>query len=129
MCTIIGMLQGTERFQVEFKSSYWWNFQINDSIFKSFIAPEPIQCPATHPYALEKGKCCCYENVVQDQILQPSIETPCIECDDSDPSNEFNERKDCFDDLQSEYCINYGNFNFLVYPNRYVQYKSLERYF
>ena len=89
---------------------------------KSFIAPEPIQCPATHRYALEKGKCCCEEMVVKNNILQPSIETPCTECDDGDLSNNATEQIDCFAVLMSEYCINYGNFSFLLHPNRYVQY-------
>ena len=53
-------------------------------------APEPVQCPASHPVALERGKCCCKESIVTDQILAPSIATLCNECDNGIPDDPDN---------------------------------------
>ena len=68
------------------------------------IDNEPMPCPATHPYALEKGKCCCKESAVLANIPNPSVTTPCTECNADLMHADI---QNCTL-LGSEYCVNAG---------------------
>ena len=88
-----------------------------------------IKCPATHKVALGRGTCCCKESIVIAKISDPSITTPCNECDDAnDSTNE--DTKDCLTEYGKEYCINHGKFKLALFfifafPN-YI--KQVSRY-
>ena len=75
--------------------------------FSLSIAPDPIQCPDTHKIALEKGKCCCKEEIV---FGYPSITTPCSECDDGDDGT-ADDKLNCFETFGQENCINHGEYS------------------
>ena len=82
-------------------------------------APDTVQCPNTHKVALEKGKCCCKESVVNEKISCLSILTPCSECEDGDENDGGDEKISCLDKFGKETCINHGNY--VIYNLTYVK--------